>query len=277
MLRAEPGLVRDGRCGAATSNGDRSMIEVVEESGQLESTTIGVFRSAATIKGGRRFSFGSMVVVGDGRGRVGLGYAKANEVPPAIEKAQKDAKKNLKTVVLQGGTIPHEVVGRSGSSIVKLIPASPGTGVVAGATVRAVLEAVGITDCMTKSSGSNNSKNLAKAVVAGLERLRSKETIAALRGVEIGSTEVDQKLERGAAFLPSSAGGGEKMKGPVNRLDEEARNKRGSGRGRGGPRGGGRGGRGGERGPSQSQDASAGSSDAKPEGSGDSPKPTGDA
>ncbi len=209
------------------------MIDVVEETGQLESTTIGVFRSAATVAGGRRFSFGSMVVVGDRQGRVGLGYGKANEVPPAIEKAQKDAKKNLKSVRLQGGTIPHEVVGRSGASNVKLLPASPGTGVVAGATVRAVLEAVGVTDCMTKSSGSNNQKNLAKAVLDGLTKLRSKEAIMELRGVELGKTRVDEKLERGAQFMPSG-GDGERMKGPVNRLDEEAKNRRGRGGGRGG-------------------------------------------
>jgi small subunit ribosomal protein S5 len=225
------------------------MMENLEETGQLESTTIGVFRSAATVAGGRRFSFGSMVVIGDRQGRVGLGYAKANEVPPAIEKAQKDGRKNLRTVTLQGGTIPHEVVGRSGSARVKMMPASPGTGVVAGATVRAVLEAVGVTDCMTKSSGSNNQKNLAKAVVDGLERLRSKGLIAELRGVEIEKTAVDEKLERGAAFLPSSGGEGDRMKGPVNRVDEELRQKRsrggGRGRGGGGGRGGGRGGGGG--------------------------------
>jgi small subunit ribosomal protein S5 len=231
------------------------MIDVVEETGQLESTTIGVFRSAATVAGGRRFSFGSMVVVGDRQGRVGLGYGKANEVPPAIEKAQKDAKKNLKSVSLQKGTIPHEVVGRSGASIVKMLPASPGTGVVAGATVRAVLEAVGVTDCMTKSSGSNNQKNLAKAVLDGLTKLRSKDSIMELRGVDVGKTRVDEKLERGAAFMPSSDGGGERMKGPVNRLDEEAKTRRARGGGRGGRGGGGGRGRGG--GGGQDRDAEA--------------------
>jgi small subunit ribosomal protein S5 len=175
--------------------------------------------------------------MGDRNGTVGLGYAKANEVPPAIEKAQKDAKKNLKRVQLQRGTIPHAVIGRHLSSTVTLIPASPGTGVVAGATVRAVLEAAGVTDCMTKSTGSNNQKNLAKAVLNGLQQLRSKEAIAALRGVDIDSTEVDEKLERGSAFMPSSASSAEKLKGPVNRVDEERRQQRGRG-GRGGDRGG---------------------------------------
>lgn len=180
------------------------MARVVEESGGLDSNTIGIFRSAATVKGGRRFSFGAMVVVGDRGGRVGIGYAKANEVPPAIEKATKDGKKSVRAVTLQGGTIPHEVVGRSGSSSVKLLPASPGTGVVAGSTVRAVLEMAGITDCMTKSYGSTNKKNLAKATLEGLHLLRAKETIGSLRGVEIGETEVDERLARGSAFLATT-------------------------------------------------------------------------
>jgi small subunit ribosomal protein S5 len=98
------------------------MRRVIDESSQLESNTIGVFRSAATVKGGRRFSFGSMVVVGDRAGKVGLGYAKANEVPPAIEKAQKAAKKGVKTIHLQGGTIPHAVTGRYGAAKIRILP-----------------------------------------------------------------------------------------------------------------------------------------------------------
>ena len=117
------------------------MVEFLDETNQLESNTIGVFRSAATMAGGRRFSFGSLVVVGDKNGRIGLGYGKANEVPPAIEKAQKDAKKNLKQVTLQGGTIPHEVQGRYGASSVKLIPASPGSRQVAHAVAERVVGA----------------------------------------------------------------------------------------------------------------------------------------
>lgn len=219
--------------------------DFIEESDSLESTTLGVFRSAATMAGGRRFSFGSLVVVGDKRGRVGLGYAKANEVPPAIEKAQKDAKKNIKTVTLQGGTIPHMVTGRFSASQVRILPASPGTGIVAGATVRAVLEAAGVTDCMTKSYGSSNAKNLAKATLDGLMQLRSKDLYASLRGVEITSTEVDERLERGAAFLPPPSTGT-----PVAKLGARAPDDDRGGRGgRGGPRGGGRGGqRGGGRG-----------------------------
>ncbi|GAB4548603.1 MAG: hypothetical protein Tsb0013_09280 [Phycisphaerales bacterium] len=177
------------------------MSRVIEEGSQLESNTISIYRSAATMAGGRRFSFGALVVVGDRNGKVALGYAKANEVPPAIEKAQKVGKRAMKRVHLQGGTIPHAVIGRFGSSQVQLLPASPGTGVVAGSTVRAVLELAGITDIMTKSYGSNNSKNLAKAVMNGLEQLRPKEYFGELRGVEIGATEVDERIARGEAFL----------------------------------------------------------------------------
>lgn len=218
------------------------MAEFIEESGsgQLESTTIGVFRSAATVKGGKRFSFGAMVVVGDRRGRVGIGYAKAKEVPPAIEKAQKDGRKNLQPVTLQGGTIPHAVMGKFSSSTVRLIPASPGTGVVAGATVRSVLEMVGITDCLTKAYGSTNQKNLAKATLDGLAQLRTKNNIAELRGVTIDKSIVDEILERGVAFMPAKRSG-ETMKGPVNVVGQDKRGGRG---GRGGG-GGGRGGRGG--------------------------------
>lgn len=179
------------------------MAEILEESQGLESTTVGIYRTAATVKGGRRFSFAAMVVVGDRRGQVGLGYGKAPSVPAAIEKAQKNAKKDIQRVTLQEGTIPHEVTARFLASEVKLIPASPGTGVIAGGTVRAVLEMAGVRDCLTKAMGSTNQKNLAKAALAGLTALRSKEAIAALRGVEIGKTEVEDKLERGQRFAPA--------------------------------------------------------------------------
>lgn len=181
------------------------MSRVIEETSQFDSNTIGIFRSAATMAGGRRFSFSALVVVGDRNGKVGLGYGKANEVPPAIEKGQKAGKRNMKQVHLQGGTIPHVVTGRFGASQVKLMPASPGTGVVAGSTVRAVLELAGVTDIMTKSYGSNNAKNLAKAVVNGLEQLRPKGYFEELRGVDLGKTEVDERVERGQAFLAKAA------------------------------------------------------------------------
>ena len=177
------------------------MAELLDESKQLESTTVGVFRTAATIKGGRRFSFSSLVVVGDRRGQVGLGYGKANEVPPAIEKAQKVARREMKNVALHGGTIPHEVIGRFGASQVKLMPASPGTGVVAGASVRAVLEMAGVTDCLTKVYGSTNKQNVVKAAMNGLIQLVPKEATSRLRGIEISRTEVDERIERGRAFV----------------------------------------------------------------------------
>ncbi len=193
------------------------MSRVIEEGSQLESNTISIYRSAATMAGGRRFSFGALVVVGDRNGKVALGYAKANEVPPAIEKAQKVGKRAMKRIHLQGGTIPHAVIGRFGSSEVKLMPASPGTGVVAGTTVRAVLELAGVTDIMTKSHGSNNSKNLAKAVLNGLEQLRPKEYFGDLRGVAIGKTEVDDRVERGQAFVKAP----EPAKADVEKKDAE--------------------------------------------------------
>lgn len=179
------------------------MAEMLEESGGIESTTVGVYRTAATVKGGRRFSFSSLVVVGDRHGRVGLGYGKANHVPPAIEKAQKQAKRDMQYYPLQGTTLPHEVEGRFGACRVRLLPASPGTGVIAGAAVRAVLEMLGVQDCLTKSFGSNNPKNLCKAVFNGLEGLRSKDDTMRLRGVELGETMVEESIRRGKSFISS--------------------------------------------------------------------------
>ncbi len=179
------------------------MAEFIDEASALESTTVGVYRTAATVKGGRRFSFSAMVVVGDRRGRVGLGYGKANQVPPAIEKAQKEAKRRMRAYSLLGRTIPHEVTGTFGACRVRLIPASPGTGVIAGAAVRAPLEMIGIQDCLTKSYGSNNSKNLVKAVIDGLDKLRLRETVEELRGMELERTDVEIAIERGQAFLGS--------------------------------------------------------------------------
>jgi small subunit ribosomal protein S5 len=225
------------------------MPEILEDSQQtLESTTIWVNRTAATVKGGRRFSFCALVAVGNRGGQVGLGYGKAPGVPAAIEKAQKEAKKKLQKVVLNRGTITHESTGRFCSSKVRLIPASPGTGVIAGGTVRAVLELAGIRDCLTKSYGSNNKINLARATLAGLLGLRTRQAIADLRGVEIDHTVVDEKIELGERYAPSGGGeGSERAKAPVNELDEQARSSRGRGKG-GRGRGGGGGGRGRSRG-----------------------------
>lgn len=167
----------------------------------LDSHTLGVYRTAATVKGGRRFSFGAMVVVGDRRGRIGYGYAKALDVPMAIEKANKKAKQAIVKIPLEGSTIPHEVLGRFLTAKVKMIPASPGTGVVAGTTVRAVLEMAGVTDCLTKCYGSTNNINVVKAVFEGLTRLRTADEIRELRGVDIGKTVTAEKIERGSRFM----------------------------------------------------------------------------
>jgi small subunit ribosomal protein S5 len=158
----------------------------IEREGQpFEETVVRIYRCTKVVKGGRRFSFAALVVVGNRAGRVGIGYGKANEVPLAVEKAIKDAKKNLCNVNLKGRTIPHRVTGRFGASKVLLIPARDGTGVIAGSASRAVLELAGIHDILTKSYGSNGPKNLVKATLDGLLKLRSKEQIQELRGVSV--------------------------------------------------------------------------------------------
>ena len=142
-------------------------------------------RCSCVVKGGRRFSFSALVVVGDKNGRVGWGYGKATEVPVAVEKAVKNADRNMTDVPLEGRTIPHQVVGRYGAAKVLLLPASPGTGIIAGETVRAVVDSLGVSDILTKSRGSNNPINLVKATFDGLKRLRTRETVSRLRGVEL--------------------------------------------------------------------------------------------
>lgn len=151
----------------------------------LQDTVIKVYRTAKVVKGGRRFSFGALVAVGDRNGSVGVGYGKANEVPPAVEKAIKNAKKNLQGVELLSGTLPHPIRGKYGATSIDLIPASPGTGVIAGSTARAILECAGVRDVLTKIYGSTSAKNVANAVLDGLMKLHGQETMSSLRGVEV--------------------------------------------------------------------------------------------
>jgi len=162
---------------------------VIEVSSETESKTIertvAVKRCATVVKGGRRFSFAAMVVAGDGHGKVGWGYGKANEVPPSVEKAQKLAMRNMSLVPLEQGTIPHRVQGRFGSAKVVLLPAGAGTGVIAGASVRAVCEAAGIKNILTKSLGSTNPVLLVKATIAALQSLRTQQDVERLRGVTL--------------------------------------------------------------------------------------------
>jgi len=153
--------------------------------GELVDKVVKIRRCAAVVKGGRRFSFTALVVVGDGQGKVGWGYGKANEVPPAVEKAVKDGSRNLVPIAMEGTTIPHVVNGHFGAAKVILVPAGPGTGVIAGAAVRAVCEAAGIKDILTKSFGTANPTNLVKATISALQELRSRGEVERLRGVSL--------------------------------------------------------------------------------------------
>jgi small subunit ribosomal protein S5 len=152
--------------------------------GQIEKT-IKIRRCAAVVKGGRRFSFAAMTVVGNGHGKVGWGYGKANEVPPAVEKANKQAAHSLVEVPIVDGSIPHTIQGTYGSARVTLVPASPGTGIIAGQAVRAVCEAAGIKDILTKAYGTNNPITVVKATFDALARLRTRQEIERLRGVPL--------------------------------------------------------------------------------------------
>jgi len=160
---------------------------VDQEDQGLEDVVVRVYRCATVVKGGRRFSFGALVVVGDRNGNVGVGYGKSIEVPSAVDKGKKIATRAMFRVKLVGGTLPHRVVGRYGASKVVMVPASPGTGVIAGASVRAVLELAGVHDVLTKSYGSNTPKNLVRATLNGLQQLIDREEVERLRGVKLAS------------------------------------------------------------------------------------------
>src|SRR5438067_5473772 len=170
---------RGGRGGRGRGRDERG-----DDSG-VESSVVRIYRCSKVVKGGRTFSFGALVVAGDRRGNVGIGYGKANEVPPAVEKATKDARKQMIKVNLKGTTIPHQVKGTSGASTVVLAPARPGTGVTAGKSVRPCVELAGITDILTKAYGSTSPKNLVKATMAALKQLQNREQVEQTRGVTL--------------------------------------------------------------------------------------------
>lgn len=161
------------------------MASVSEQRSDGSEKVVQIRRCACVVKGGRRFSFTALVVTGDQRGRAGYGYGKGIEVPNAVDKAVKQSGRNSIRVPLHGKTIPHQVEGRYGTSRVLLIPAAAGTGVIAGASVRAVLESAGVHDILTKARGSSNPMNLVKATFDALSKLRTREDIARLRGVEL--------------------------------------------------------------------------------------------
>src|SRR5258706_5592674 len=184
--RGGPGGGRGGQGGerGGRGGGGRDRDRGGDESG-IESSVVRIYRCSKVVKGGRTFSFGALVVVGDRKGNTGIGYGKANEVPMAVEKATKDARKQMFKVNLKGTTVPHTITGRIGASTLVLVPSRPGTGVTAGKSVRPLLDLTRLTDILSKAYGSTSPKNLVKATVAARHALQNREQVEQTRGVSL--------------------------------------------------------------------------------------------